>query len=542
MGGACNSVVKGASRHRLAVIFHADVVGSTALVRRDESIAHDRIQETFRVFSETVQRYRGDVHEIRGDALVAEFSRASDAVIATIAAQASSLSRNAELTDEIVPIVRVGIALGEVVVDDRTVTGAGVVLAQRLEQMAEPYGICASEAIREAVPDRLPVDYKDLGSQEAKGFDEPVHAYALALRSGETIPEPARYDSEEGQIEAPSRKWFAVAVVALVLIAGGLLAWLQPWKSPLEPVVANQSPLRLSGKPSIAVLAFNNMSADADQDYLAMGVSEDLITELSKVSELFVIARNSSFSYRSKSLPIETIAAELGVRFILEGSVQKAGEAVRINAQLIDASTQEHIWADRFDGDLSKAFAFQDRVVAEVRGALTNTLVGRTVTSNFGSIDASAHDAFLRGWSSYILTSPEDYAEALPHFDRAIQVDGRYGRAHAARASLLLDARAEGWHRALGMTPDDLIEQALWSLDQASNDPTALELEARSKLALEYFKFDESIAFADRAIALNPNDPGAQATKARALAFAGRPAEAVALVSEATADFKGVVA
>jgi len=179
-----------APRSKVAVILHAEVVGSTALVRQDEHLAHDRIQAAFQRFSEALQAYGGSVHEIRGDALVAEFSRASDAALATVAAQKGNTDSNTQLTDEIVPQIRIGIALGEVGIADNALTGAGVILAQRLEQLADPGGICISAAVREAVPERLPLDYADLGDHDAKGFDEAVVAYAVLLKPGATLPEP----------------------------------------------------------------------------------------------------------------------------------------------------------------------------------------------------------------------------------------------------------------------------------------------------------------------------------------------------------------
>jgi adenylate cyclase len=270
-------------RSKLAVILHADVVGSTGLVRSDEQIAHDRIQDAFRRFSATIVRHEGTAHEIRGDALVAEFNRASDAVSAALAFQAENGAHNQELPGEIRPEVRIGIAMGEVVIGDNTLTGVGVVLAQRIEQLAEPGALCISAAVHEALPGRLPVGFTSLGDQSLKGFADPVRVYAVSLRAGEAVPEPVDDISLGDRIG--------------------------------QPVMPSS---RFSDKPSIAVLPFNNLSSDSEQDYFADGMTEDIITGLSRFRSLFVTARNSSFAYKGMSPDVREVARDLGVRYVLE--------------------------------------------------------------------------------------------------------------------------------------------------------------------------------------------------------------------------------
>ena len=256
---------------KLAVILHADVVSSTELVQRDESIAHERIQDSFRHFSETIAAYGGITQEIRGDALVAEFSRASDAVTAAIAFQIENSASNTELEDEIQPKLRIGISLGEVIVADNTITGAGIVLAQRLEQLAAPGGVVVQGSVSETVPKRLPFDFKSLGEQTLKGFDQPIRAFAVQLKPGKQIP------NSESEIVTPE----------------------------IEMNDAHKRPpLKLPDKPSIVVLPFSNISSDPEQEYFSDGVSEDIITDLSKVSGLFVIARNSAFAYKERAFNV----------------------------------------------------------------------------------------------------------------------------------------------------------------------------------------------------------------------------------------------
>ncbi len=318
---------------KLAVVLHADVVGSTELVRRNETIAHDRILDTFERLSGTVNAYGGIVHELRGDALLAEFNRASDAVSAALAFQAANAEHNASLEDEIRPEVRVGVSLGEVVVSDGTLTGPDVVLAQRLEQLARPGGVCISQATYQSIPERLPFDYEDLGERPAKGFDKPVRAYAVVARAGETIPEaePAATISE-ARPALPNPVWAFVGVVFLLLIVVGAL-WTRPWAPRWV----------LPDKPSIVVLPFTSMSEESEEEHLADGMTDDLITDLSRISGLFVIARNTSFTYKGRAVNVPEMAEELGVRYVLEGSVRRTGGGIRINAQLIDATTGGHL-------------------------------------------------------------------------------------------------------------------------------------------------------------------------------------------------------
>lgn len=254
-------------RRKLAVILHADIADSTALVQKNELVAHHRFQDVFRRFSQSIELYDGIAHEIRGDALVAEFARASDAVSAALAFQSANVDHNDGLGDDIRPRIRIGISIGEVVIADGTLTGAGVVLAQRLEQLAESDGVVVQGTISETVPARLPFEFESLGEQTLKGFDDPVRAFSVRLSAGADSPTP---ESKEAS-----------------MIQRGM------------PKDATERPSpELPDKPSIAVLPFTNMSSDPEQEYFSDGITEDIITELSQFRTLFVIARNSSFYYK----------------------------------------------------------------------------------------------------------------------------------------------------------------------------------------------------------------------------------------------------
>jgi adenylate cyclase len=255
---------------KLAVILHADVVGSTTLVQQNESLAHERIQAAFHHFSETITTYGGVTRELRGDALLAEFERASDAVSAALAFQILNEELNSKLDDDILPQLRIGISLGEVIIADNTITGAGVVLAQRLEQLADPGGVVVQGSVSETVPARMPFEFEGFGEQKLKGFDQPVRTFTARLISGEELPTPEVNANTNPQDKQPKA-------------------------------------LQVPDKPSIAVLPFENMSGDPEQEFFADGISEDLITALSKIHWFFVIARHSSFTYKGQAVDVTRV-------------------------------------------------------------------------------------------------------------------------------------------------------------------------------------------------------------------------------------------
>jgi adenylate cyclase len=469
---------------KLAVILHADIAGSTALVQQDEQLAHERIQNTFRRFSGTIERYQGRVRELRGDALLAEFDRASDAVTAVLAFQAEQAEYIAQLNDNIQPLVRVGIALGEVIIADNTVTGAGVVLAQRIEQLAEPGGLCITAAIHEALPQRMPFDQENLGEHQVKGFDEQIRVYAMSLAPGATIPEP----------ETPPRA----------------------------------EALRLPDKPSIAVLPFTNMSGDPEQEYFADGIVEDIITELSREPDIFVIARNSSFAYKGQSPDIRQVGRELGVRYVLEGSVRKAGNRIRLNAQLIEAETNHHIWAERYDCALEGVFELQD----ELTSTITNTLLQKVRDTGIeralrqATRDLDAYDYVLRAFGTFLRLDQAHAIEAIRLVEAALAIDPDYARAHTLVAWVHLYSVMSAW-------VDDT-EKALELGYQAAIKGVAADGEdywgytALGFAELFMHRPDRALAAVDRAVALNPNNADAHTVRGAVLNFLGRPEEGLA--------------
>jgi len=521
-------MAKGRLSGKLAVILHADVAGSTALVQQDEQLTHERIQETFHRFADTISKYHGHVRELRGDALLAEFERASDAVMAALACQADQIDYNTQLNDNIQPTVRVGIAMGEVIIADDTITGEGVVLAQRLEQLAEPGAVVIQGAAYETIPGRFPFEYGDLGEHEVKGFDKPVRVYSTSLKSDTIIPPP-------GPLVHSTRNTIIAVVSIGVIVTGIALMWFEPWVIREEPASIDRMAFPLPDKPSIAVLPFINMSDVAEQEFFVDGMTEDLITDISKISGLFVIARNSVFTYKGKATKVRQVAEELGVRYVMEGSVQRVGNQVRINAQLIDATTGGHIWAERYDGSLEDVFLMRDKITRQIVTALSVTLTGQEQGSQ-GQVETNspeAYDAFLRGWTHYRLSTPEDSTKAISYLENAIELDPNFGRAHAALAATYWRMYDNNWAKSTGVSYSDALEKTNRHLEQALRNPTPLAHRTAAKLYFYFRRWDEAMAQAEQAIALDPNDPNGYEAMSSLLVSLGRAAEGLDFIKKA---------
>jgi len=516
-------MVKSRLSGKLAVILHADVAGSTRMVQQDEHLAHERILETFRQFSETIKEYSGHVLELRGDALLAEFERPSDAVSATLKFQSTRSDFLSSLNGDLKPEVRVGIAMGEVVVADNTITGAGVVMAQRVEQLAATGGLCITAAVRESLSGRLPVDFENLGQQELKGFEEPVGVYKVTLSNDALTPFP----EPEGGSRQPGIPWIHISVLTIVVLitVAVIVYWVNGEDVLEETASIERMAFPLPDKPSIAVMPFDNLSDDKQQEYFADGMTENLITDLSRISGLFVIARNSSFSYKGQQVKVRQVAEELGVRYVMEGSVQRAGNQVRINAQLIDATTGGHLWAERYDGTLADVFKLQDKITTRIVDALVLELTPQTVeqVSNLGTENVQAYDAYLLGLSSYYRRTPESFAKARAYFEQAIELDSNYTEAYVALAKIYAQISwIITYTRALSINQQDTDAMARKIIAKVQAIPLADVHVVRSMLALNKYQKARAISQAERALELDPNSIDAMEALARAQIYAGR--------------------
>jgi adenylate cyclase len=439
---------------KLAAIFSADVKGYSRLMGEDEATTIRTLTAYREVMTTLIPQHRGRVVDAVGDNLLAEFPSVVQAVECAVAIQQELQARNSELPAHRRMEFRIGINLGDVVVDGERIYGDGVNIAARLESLAEGGGICIAGSVYEQIKTKLALGYEDMGAQAVKNIAEPVRAYQVRLEPGVAAPQA----SQRQPSAAKSRRRGALVVAALVaLLGGGVSVW-QLVSRPLPPsgvIPAEQPPaLPLPDKPSIAVLPFVNMSSDPAQEYFSDGMTEDLITDLSKLSGLFVIARNSVFTYKGQAVKPERVSRELGVRYVLEGSVLKAGTKVRIVAQLVDATTAYHLWAERYDRDLQDIFALQDELTQKIMVALKVKLTPaeqarfrHAPTSNL-----EAYDLFLRGWEAAGRSTKEGNAQVRQLFEQAIALDPQYAAAYAALSGTQLDTWLFWRHSAFRST------------------------------------------------------------------------------------------
>lgn len=519
-------MVKHRREGALAVILHADIAGSTRLVDKDEQLSHQRIQNTFQRFAGIISRYNGQVQEIRGDALLADFKRASEAVSASLAFQAEQKATIEALEDDIKPYVRVGIAMGEIVIADNTMTGAGVVLAQRLEQLAAPGEICIQRAAYETIPKRYPFQFEDLGEYQLKGFDQPVQAYGVSLARDSTVPQP--------EVRAEGIRKGIIALVTLGVISiGAITLWLISWDENETSATAEFAGLPLPDKPSIAVLPFQNLSGDEQQKYFVDGVTEDIITILSRFSELFVIAKRSSFKYRDNDTEIGQIGKELGVQYALEGSIRRSEDDLIVTVQLIDTATGTNVWTERYQEPLTDIFKVQDNILENI----VSTVAGRIENMELRLADQketdslSAYDLVLRGYAQFPKWTRESFESARTYFHEAIELDPQYARAYAGIGFTHNIDFSRGW----GEDPQTSLEKAkemslkAIELDDKDNRP-------RVVLGWAYInagELDKGIAEIRKGVSLNPNDANVLARSGYALTYYGEFQQAIDQVKRA---------
>ncbi len=385
-------------RKRLAAIFAADAVGYSRLMAADEGATVAALDAARAVFRNQIESNQGRVIDMAGDSVLAVFEIATGAVSAALAIQQELNASGSNSPEERRMRFRIGVHMGDVIEKaDGTVYGDGVNIAARLEGLAEPGGITISESIRTAVKGKVSAEFDDLGEQTVKNITEPVRAYRVNPAGGsETKPAP-----KVGEIDP----------------------------SPTD-------------KPSIAVLPFNNLSGDPEQEYFSDGMAEDLITDLSKISNLSVAARNSAFAFKGQMPDVKEVARKLGVAFVLEGSVRKMGDRLRINAQLIEGTQGRHIWAERYDGDMAEIFDFQDRIQSEIISALKLKLTPKDLVGSERKRTESvqAYDLYLKGRSRYFSYAPEDNLEAGKLFERAIEIDPKFAEAQTYLAMCYVNA------------------------------------------------------------------------------------------------------
>jgi TolB-like protein/class 3 adenylate cyclase/Tfp pilus assembly protein PilF len=491
-----------AATRRLAAIIAADVAGYSRLMGADEEGTYRRLQAHLaELVDPKIAEHRGRVVKNTGDGLLAEFPSVVDAVRCAAEVQRGMLDREPGIADDRRIRFRVGVNLGDVIAEHDDIFGDGVNIAARLEELAEPGGVCVSATVREQIQDRLAYPLDDLGEQIVKNIARPVRVYALRPEAVADLP-----PSDVPAAEPPRRSRVGIAgaaAVAAILAAAAGAWWLWPeaGSPPPAPTVASSTAKPLVAPPlSIVVLPFANLGNDREQQYFADGITEDLTTDLSRITNMLVISRDSAFTYRDKPVNARRIGRELGVRYVLEGSVQRAGNEVRVNVQLIDAETDTHLWADRFDRDIGDLFALQNEITARIATALQSQLAiaeSRRPTKN-----PDALGYIMRGRAA--MTRPiskENYKEAVSLFESALQLDPHAADAAAWLAVALTvrvtDELSESAEADLRRAAE-LAQQAL-----AAAPDSAMAHYARAQVLRAESRCAEAIPEYERAIALD---------------------------------------
>ncbi|NCF29453.1 MAG: tetratricopeptide repeat protein [Gammaproteobacteria bacterium] len=530
--------MEGRLPRKLAAILYADVVEYSRLTGEDEDATHRRLSEYLDLISRTVEHHHGQVMHYAGDAVLAMFTAVVDALACAVQIQRDLNSSNSDLPDERKLRFRVGVNMGDVIEDRGDIYGDGVNVAARLETLADPGGICISESVYTAAGNKLPLEYAYMGEQSVKNIAQPVRTYRALLDFGKE----AQVVSTDPGTARSTRKIGIFAAALIVLTAGaGIAIWQVMDVSKRDRTADQSATAYVSDKPTIAVLPFANMSADPEQEYFSDGITDDLITDLSKVSGLFVIARNSVFTYKGKNAKVEQIGKDLGVRYVLEGSVRRVGNNIRINAQLIDTNTGGHLWAERYDGSIVDVFKLQDKVTSTIVAALKVELTPReqVVTEDRGTNNIAAYDIFLRGWEHLLRKSPEDAAKAIGLFEQALILDPNYSRAYAALAQAYWDNSLDPKFNSLmgfDTGQDDTsfaVDITAWKyLQKVRSDNLSQAHTLSARMLQRQRRFDEAMRAAERAVNLGPNDPAAYDVLIENLIYSGRAQEALNLVDE----------
>jgi class 3 adenylate cyclase/TolB-like protein len=401
---------------RLAAILAADVVGFSRLMGEDEAGTLAALKTHLEELIEpTVAAHEGRVVKLMGDGVLAEFPSAVEAVRCAIEVQRAMVERNAEVPEARQIQFRIGVNLGDVISEGDDIYGDGVNVAARLEGLAEPGGICLSSTVHLQVRNKVDVGFQDLGEKDLKNIAYPVHVFGVLL-DGEPAPAP---QPTKAWPRGPAVQFLGMLLVVMILLGGGYVGWLKLQSLDTEPASVERMALPLPEKPSIAVLPFGN-------------ITNDIITDLSKFKNVFVIASNSTFTYKGKPVKVQQVAEELGVRYVLEGSVQRTSERVRINAQLIDATTGQHLWAERYDRDTQNLFAIKDEIIETIVATLTFKVdtVERERVFRKDTENLEAYDYYLRGRDTWFGWTKEANAEAGKLFEKAIELDPNYARAY----------------------------------------------------------------------------------------------------------------
>ena len=515
----------GSRKRKLAAILHADVAGFSRLMGSDEAGTHQALGKLRTAIDPLIAAHGGRIVGTAGDSVLADFPSIVDALSCAVEMQRASRAVNDPIPPDRRLELRIGVNLGDVIVDGDDIFGDGVNIAARLEALAQPGTVCISQTVYDQVRNKLDLGYRPLGSHRVKNIAEPVRAYSVGL--------PAA-------APRPKRGWrpLAAAAGAAALLVAGLAAWalhdrlgwelpgLGAASRPLE-VAGLAAPTRLAGRPSIAVLPFKNLSGDTNQDFFSDGITEDVITALGRFSNLLVIAKSASFPFKGTNASPAEIGRLLDARYLLEGSIRRAGERVRVNVELTEAATGVHVWSETYDAEAKDIFAVQDDITRRVVGAaavkLTRFERERVLTKPTDNL--AAYEYVLRGREFLSHASRDKNDEAAALFQRAIDLDPNYAAAYAALGGSHFEAVVSGWTEF----PRDELDQA----ETLAQKALALDPSTTSAYRLLAFinmykrRYDLALGQIDRALEINPSDVDSYQTRGNILVWAGRAAEAL---------------
>jgi adenylate cyclase len=489
-------------KRKLTAILSADVEGYSRLMGDDEEATVRTITAYREVMTTLIQQHNGKVLDSPGDNLLAEFASVVDAVQGAVAVQKEIKSRNDELPENRRMQFRIGINLGDVIQEEGRIYGDGVNIAARLEGLAETGGVCISKTAFDHIESKLPYGYEFLGDQPVKNIAKPVGAYRVLMEPRITAV------GKKEKLKRWSAGWrrATLAGTGVVLIAIiGLVVWNLHFRPSVEPASVEKMAYPLSDKPSIALLPFVNKSGDPKQDYFSDGITEAIITALTQIQNMFVIARNSTFTYKGKNVEIKQVAEELGVRYVLEGSVQKTGDRVRISAQLIDAITGKYLWAERWDRDLADIFALQDEITKKIITSLNVTLLkgedARTMAQSTDNLEA--YLKYLEGAKIHQRHTKDTNLHGRQMLEEAIALDPNFLAAYTQLGITHITDAAYGWAESFDKSIKAAEELAHKALSLDDSHPYGYNL-----LAIVYLmrkETEKAIALYRKAIALSPN-------------------------------------
>jgi len=517
-------------KRKLSAILSADVEGYSRLMDDDEEATVRTLTSYRTAIADLTQQFRGRIVDTPGDNILAEFTSVVDAVNCAVEIQRELAERNAELPYNRQMQFRIGINLGDVIEEDGRIYDDGVNIAARMESMAEAGGICISGWAYDQVANKLGLEYENLGEHQVKNINTSIRVYRVLSYPGAAAHRVVKAKRDV----AKTWRRAAYAVAGILLIVGGFTIWNFAFRAdlPSKNAISDQpSAVALAEKPAIAVLPFVNMSDDSKQEYFSDGITNDIITDLSRFSNLFVIASNSVFTYKGKSVKVKEVGQDLGVRYVLEGSVQKVANQVRINAQLIDANTSHHLWAKRYNFKLNDIFAVQDEITQSIVAALEVILTEGEQEREVGRYTdvVEAYDLFLRG-KTYLQGTKQTHLKARRLFDQAIELDPNFAAAYAEKSFTYFSSfiMPMSRNKKVIKTAVKVAERAV-----ALNDSLPL---AHARLGWTYFaarRHKDAIAEGTLAIALGPNDAESHAQLGNLMNWTGNPEKGIGLIKKA---------